>query len=363
MPLVIPNRSLVFLAALTALLLPATAVQGAAGTTPADAHDHRPSAGSDVLAQDFQRDIYDGNNQFVGADGVTYQSAPVAVPGLDGELFYGADFDVACGLGGAASSAMRKVTKLARMIEASGRTVIWTAGPSKTSVLNSKIDWANLPHGNCDKIGLDAQRHYIDHVKDPTFLPLRRRLAYDPRQVYFKSDPHWTTVGASVFAKQVALRLSAKVARKQRYVYGTETRNGLFNSLRGIDAPETAETALPDGKVVIRTAKSSVEDWPGYPAITFDHSWNTRPAKSSVAGHTLLLGDSFMLYALASMRPIFHHGRFMWVDHVDVDDVVKAIKHSDTVVMEVLQTFLPLNQILVSSKFRKQVKRALDVKK
>lgn len=358
----IPSRSLALVAALTALLLPATAMQDAVASSTAD-HQHPRASVRGPLVQEFARGLYDDQNHFVGADGITYASAPVAVPGLDGELFYGADFDVACGLGGAPSSAIRQIGKLAKIIEKSGRTVIWTAGPSKTSVLTSKIDMANLPHGACDKIGLDAQRHYIDHLRDPSFLPVRKLLATDPRQVYFKSDPHWTTVGASVFAQQVAQRLSPKVARKQRYVYGTETRNGLFNSLRGIDDPETAETALPADKVRIKTAKDSVEDWPGYPNVVFDHSWNTRPAKRSIPGDTLLLGDSFMLYALASMRPIFHHGRFMWVDHVRIHDVIQAIKHSDTVVIEILQTFLPLSQVMVSAQFRKQVKKVLATRK
>ena len=354
----IPSRSLALLAALTALLVPAAAGHGATGDSRRGDDDaHRGRAG--VLSREFQRDIYNGGTQFLGADGITYDAAPLAVPGLDGELFYGADFDVACGLGGTASPAMSKMSKLAALIEKSGRAVIWTAGPSKTSVLSNKIDKTTLPHGNCDRVGLKAQSHFIDHVKDPTFLPLRRLLASDPRQVYFKSDPHWTTVGASVFAQEVARRLSPKVARKQRYVYGTETRNGLFNSLRGIDAPETAETALPADKVRIKTAKDSVEDWPGYPNVVFDHSWNTKPAGRSIPGHSLLLGDSFMLYALASMRPLFHHGRFMWVDHVRTHDVIQAIKHSDTVVIEILQTFLPLAQVMVTSTFRKQLKKAL----
>ena len=115
-------------------------------------------------------------------------------------------------------------------------------------------------------------------------------------------------------------------------------------------------------RVRIKTAPDSVEDWPGYPNVVFDHSWNTKPAKRTVPGDTLLLGDSFMLYALASMRPIFHHGRFMWVDHTRIHDVIQAIKHSDTIVIEILQTFLPLSQVMVQKQFRKQVKKVLAKK-
>ena len=329
------------------------------GTADQGGNDGRATAHPGIVARTFAQRSF-GAGQFQGVDGLAYESAPVAVPGLDGELFYGADFDVACGIGGGTSSAMQMVSKLAKVIEKSGRRVIWTAAPSKTSVLADKIDRDALPHGACDEFGLAAQQQVVDSVKDRNFLPLRQRLAKDPRQMYFKTDPHWTTVGASVFARAVAGELSAKVARAQRYSYGTETRVGLFNSLRGIDTPELAETAVPAGKVTVRTAKGSVEDWAGYPDLALDHAWDSSPRQRTWPGRTLLLGDSFMMFALESMRPVFRHGRFIWVDHVDRAHVIQAIKQSDTVVIEVLQTFLPLGQPLVDKSFRSAVRRALN---
>jgi predicted heme/steroid binding protein len=217
-----------------------------------------------------------------------------------------------------------------------------------------------LPHGYCDQAGLKVQQQIIDSFDSPTYLPLRRLLARDDRQVYFKTDPHWTTVGASVFARAVARELDPRIARRQRYVLGTETRVGLFNILRGIDTPETAETASPAGnQVKVVTAKSSVESWAGYPNTVFDHTWNASPAARTWPGHTLLIGDSFMLYALENMRPIFRHGRYMFAGHVAASDAIAAIKKSDTVVMEVLQTFASLGALLVDKSFRAEVRRAL----
>jgi hypothetical protein len=350
-----PSRRLSFVAAVLALVLvPTAAVQGAVDPSgPA-----RPTTrADDLLARELADRTEVVPGQFTGIDGLLYQSAPYAVSGLDGQLFYGVDFDVACGIGGSSTTSMRAITKLARVIQRSGRRVVWAAGPNAPSVLGDEI--GELPHGACDSQGLAQQRAAVDSIKDPNFLKLRAELARHEHQTYFRTDPHWTTVGASVFARAVARRLSPRLGKRQHYVYGTESRVGLLNSARGIDTPEVAETALPRTDVVTRTAKGSVEDFAGYPGVVVDHSWVSGPARKTWPGHTLLLGDSFMLFALAAMRPIFRSGRFMWVGHTAESDIVAQIKRSDTVVIEILQTFVPLGSPLVSKSFRSQVARAL----
>ncbi len=355
------NRPLALLATLVTVSLPMTAVHAAGG--PGDGSERRGTDHSrrTVVTNDFVAKA-EGSDDFIGTDGQVYQPAPVAVPGLEGELFYGPDFDVACGLGGKASVTMERASKLARVIENSGRRVIWTAGPNKTTVLSRRLDLTQLPHGACDQAGLKAQQKVVDGFakKDPLFLPMRALLAKDPRQVYFKTDPHWTTVGASLFAVEVAKELSSRLAKRQRYTYGTETRVGLLNAVRDIDETETAETASPIRHVRVSTDRKSVEDWSGYPNTTLDYSWNAWPAKKTWPGQTLLLGDSFMLYALESLRPLFHHGRFMFVGHVKDRDVIRAIKQSDTVVFELLQTFIAFKSILTEKKFRAKLRRALN---
>jgi hypothetical protein len=348
-------------AVLASLVLTLTSGPGTAGATaagPAAADVQAPPVTPAFEAERLRVEPPTGT--FVGIDGVTYDSAPTVVEGLlDGELFYGPDFDVACGIGAGYINSMKAMTRLARTIAKSGRRVVWTGAPSKTSVLMDSLDTSLLPHGRCDRRGLNEQRRLIDGYPDPHYLQLRRKLANDPRQVYWRTDPHWTSVGGAVFAKSLASTLDPRIGRRQHYTLGTETRVGLFNQFLDDDTPETLQTALPRTSVRTRTARKSVEDYTGYPDIVLDHSWRSSPARKTWPGRTVLLGDSMMLFALANMRPIFRHGRFMWVEHVDVDDVVKAIVRADTVVLEVLQTFLPLTQVLVTKSFRRAVAKAL----
>ena len=294
--------------------------------------------------------------RFTGADGLLYESAPAIVAGQQGYLFLGPDFDFACGLSSAMDHSLKAYAKLAKVISRSGRRVVFTLAPDKTAVLSDMLP-AQPPHGVCDLQGLAAQDQLLEHFKDADFLPLVAPLRRSPRQVYWHTDQHWTTVGGAVFAKALAEHLSPQLGRQQRYTYGAESRLGAMNLALGIDTPETLQTASPADKVTVRTAPGG-PDWNGYPEFTFEHAWNSKPAKRTWAGHTLLLGDSFMWYALENLRPIFRHGHFVWIDHTDTD-VPQAIKDSDTVVIELLQLFLPGAPIL-TQQFRHQVAQALS---
>jgi len=297
-------------------------------------------------------------DSFQGIDGLSHPSAPLVVDTTAG-LFFGPDFDLACLYGADVLEPMRQMTRLARLISRSGRRVVWTGAPSKTSVLFDQLDAAGLPHGGCDSAGQRAQDRALDRYRDPAYLPIRKALAASPRQAYWRTDPHWTTVGASIWTRAVASALDPRLGRKQRYSYGTETAVGLFNSLREIDSPETVETAMPAGPVRSRTAKNSVQQWAGYPSGVSDYAWTSKPARLTWPGRTLVFGDSFSFYALPTLLPVFRHGRFMWIGTVDLDDVVAAIKDADTVVLEVYQSFLLIDSDLTSQAFRQKVRRAL----
>lgn len=296
---------------------------------------------------------------FVGPDGTTYDSAPLTVPGRDGMLYYGPDFDVACGLGSRIAHNLRQVAKLARVIERSGRTVVWTVAPDKTTVRPDDLP-DPMPHGACDAQGFDMMRGALDAVHDSSFLPLRAKLAGSPHQSYFKTDTHWTTVGGSIFAEALARRLAPRVARLQSYVFGTEQRVGNLNYFAGNLELETAETAMPTTRVKVRTARTSADQlWGGYPQITFDYTWNSRPSRRTVPGDTVVIGDSFTMFALDSLMPLFERGRFLWRDKTSDNVQFRAIKQADTVVIEVNQLLASVGSSAADPTYRKRLQTFL----
>ncbi len=310
----------------------------------------------DSAGQASGRDPFARSRKIVGANGKTYDTAPFVVPGLGGELFLGPDFDVACALGKRYVRAMKTYAKVAELIRESGRTVVFTAAPNKSSVFPNRLDLATLPHGPCDSKGIAAQTRVLKRFGDPDYLSLVEPLRATLHQAYWKTDPHWTSVGGSVFAKQLAHHLDPRLAKRQRYTYGTEVGLGMLAAHLGSEETETLETAFPNTGVKVKTGKGCA-DWAGYPTLIFDTCWASKPAKRTWPGRTLLLGDSFMMYALENLRPMFQQGTFMWLGHAD-RDVAKAVRHSDTVVIEVAQLFVP-GTIIATQSFRKALRREL----
>jgi hypothetical protein len=293
--------------------------------------------------------------QVQGIDGLLYDPAPLAVAGSAGVLFYGYDFDVACSVGKRLKQSMKQLSRLSKVIARSGRKVVFTAAPAKSAVLTEAIDPSQLPQGYCDQVGVAEQNQVLDQFHDRNYLPIRQALR-DARghQTFWNTDPHWTTAGASIFAKALATRLDPKLGRRQHYDYSHETRVGSLNELRGIQTPETVETATPRHGSRVQTEGAT--SW-SYPTIIFDHSWRSA-GKQVWPGDTLLVGDSYMWFALDNLRPIFKKGRFMWYAHVNQQDLLQAMVKADTVVIDVYQSFLPSTYITTDA-FRHQVRRTL----
>lgn len=346
------RRSLLIPLLLTAVSVPLAAADGAAGQARGDGHRVVPEV------RVLDRASTPTNGKFTGITGHEYDPAPLAVTGKHGWLYYGWDFDNACSLGGQGfKKAADLLARTANIIRKSGRRVVWTMAPNKSAALFRYVRTKKYPHGACDRQGIDDQIKIMRNYQSPGYLPMVDVLADSKRETYWKTDPHWSTVGGSIFAKQLAGVLNPRLGKIQRSTYGTETGVGALNLLRGITTEETLERAYPATRVTV-TPEPTDTPWAGYPDLIFDHSWDTKPARKTWPGHTLIVGDSFSMFALESLRPVFRHGRWMWFAHVALQDLVKAIKESDTVVLEVFELFVP-NSILASKDFQRELSQAL----
>lgn len=296
---------------------------------------------------------------FVGIDGQLYDRAPTIVDGKHGTVYIGQDFDGACYWGPRFPAAMRKLARLATIIEKSGRKVIFTVAPNKSSVNKADLP-ADLPHGVCDQVGLKQQDTFLDNLRDPRYLGLRQLLAKATvagRGMYWGIDTHWTTVGGTQFAQKLARRLDPRVARLQRYRNTEETILVDFNALGLMDGvTETGPARFPTTRVRVEPRHGSNPFDPVLVSPSLD--WVTRPARQTIKGHTLLLGDSFMYRAMPSLLPLFKHGRFIWTGQRGMKETAEAVVKADTVVLEVVQRYLPISAI-VSRELRRAVARAL----
>lgn len=299
------------------------------------------------------------DDPIVGHDGATYPAAPLVIEGRDGDLFYGLSFDMFCtGAGAELQQGMKQLTKLTKLIRRSGRDVVFTVIPDKALVNVGNVVRPQLPHGACDKSGMKQQSAVLDTFRDPAYLPLRTGLAAlaEKKQAYWRTDVHWNTIGASVYAKALGTRLDPALGARQKYERGEpQTLVGALNKLRGVDTPETVPRLVADTTVRVKAKPGTDSLTQAFP---IDHAWTARPARLTYPGRTLLVGDSFTVMALELMRPMFRHGRFLWVKNVPDRTIAKAISRSDTIAIEVVQFFTAVSP-LGTRAFREAVREAL----
>lgn len=339
------RRSVTSALAITAVLGLGVAGLGQASTAAAD-QDKGTASRSDPLPAGY----------FLGIDGIVHPAANIVIGGADGMLFLGQDFDTACADGASFKKGLKGLAKLITVIEKSGRKAMFTIAPNKSSAKPDEVA-DTLPHGPCDAVGLERQQRLLDSFHRGNYVPLRKKLSKTDYP-YWLTDAHWSTVGASVMAEQVAGELSKKLKKRQRYVRTQRTRIGDLATYINQPTPETAPAKLPHNGVKTSPAPGSDAYDPTFQTLQPDNSWVSLPAGKTWRGHTLLLGDSFMYTALEPMRNLFNRGRYLWVGNNSVNTVLGAIRDSDTVVIEVVQRFVSTTA-LATPTFRRQVAQTL----
>lgn len=284
---------------------------------------------------------------WIGIDGQQHASStqPIVygIPG-SGEMYPSWDFDEACRAGTGFADGLAWMNRIARVIKRSGRTVLWTVPPSKTAVDRRFLDPTTVPQGGCALQGIHQQASLLDTYPGTAYMPLRKSLMADPRLTYWRTDLHWTSVGASIWVKQLAQRLSPQIARAQKWRPSTASYWGLFNQYRGLSDLETEPAIVPGPGARVITTKGMVPGPAIPPPSALVHTdqikdlrWVTETRRPTWPGHTLLIGDSFTLAGLQLMRPLFRRGEFLWFHLNDPAKVARAVVHSNTVVLELVQ--------------------------
>lgn len=284
---------------------------------------------------------------WVGIDGQAhFTSTDPVVDGIPGtnEMFSAWDFDDACRAGQAFTDGLGWMNRIAKVIKRSGRTVVWTVPANKTAVDGRSIDWSTSPQGSCARLGMRQQAATLDSYPGVNYVPLRKRLAADHRRTYWRTDPHWTSVGASDWVHALAQRLSPRLARAQKWYPTTASYWGLLNQYRDVSTMETEPALRPGRAVRVVSTKGVTPEAALPPPSVLQHTdeikdlrWVSDPGSKTWRGRTLLIGDSFTFSSLQLMRPLFARGEFLWFYVNDPATIARAVVQSRTVVLELLQ--------------------------
>jgi len=294
-----------------------------------------------------------------GVGGLEVDTSPVEV-GTDGELFMDLEFELFCSLRGARlETGLRRLARLARVVSDSGRRVVFTVPPAKALILREQVAWSDVERRRCARSGMREQMQVLDTFAGPGYVSLRRALDRDHRQTYWRTDGHWTSVGATNWTRLLARELDPGLTAHLTYVPGTQTELGGLATLQGSTIPETVPTLTYAGPVRTVTARNSADELGQTDPLTTDHSWVSRPRRLTWPGRSVLIGDSFTLVGLQNLRPLFHRGRYLWTGNVPERTLAEAIADADTVVLEVVHLFT-YGSVLGTRSFRELVREELD---
>lgn len=286
-------------------------------------------------------------------------SAPKAVEGRDGYLFIGTDFDLSCGSGEHFDDYLATLGDLAEVVAESGRDVVWTVVPDKSTTLVDRLP-AKVPQDACFRENQRWQEHLLESVDEQHYvdtLALLRAADAEGEQVYWRGDSHWTSYGASLWLLEVLDRLDPAIADGVEVTDGTVERTGDLYVMAGRDDVESAPSRT-------FSTGNTFEAIPG--PTPFDPAtesfgpllWKAVPGDRTLPGRTLLIGDSFSYAGLDLTMPLVERGAFAWFQYLDTGVLARQVAVADTVVIEVAQRTLTHSSV-ATQEFVDQVEAAL----
>jgi alginate O-acetyltransferase complex protein AlgJ len=240
-------------------------------------------------------------------NGVAY---PRVVLGQDSWLFYGGDFQSPCTPLEPATATVARLSRLAAVLRASGRKVVVTVVPDKSSIVRDRLPDRYIGR-TCAAARKAAFWAAFTAAGQPDLLDLRpalRRADALPGRAYYRSDTHWTPLGQVTYARQVVKHLAPGVWQdSQVHRTGTTTHAGDL------------------GPMVERTAVDVV---PRYSIARTKHL---------VPGSTAVVGDSFSDNSRGVWGPWFSTSRFYHRTKSTRAAMLQAMTSSRSVVVEVVE--------------------------
>jgi hypothetical protein len=246
--------------------------------------------------------------------------------GDNGWLYFMDDFKEACSPSIPLKQVVAGAQRLDRMLTASGRRLVLTVPPDK-----STVDTQGLPKSfelkQCSEIAKAQRWKAIGSMGVPGYVDMRSAIEKQEQQkgkpAFLKYDTHWNQDSEVTFAETVANKLDPSLLQGTSVVAGQYyTQKGdldiLANGAPGKNFPFQAVYLLRKGVTVSVEQKTELAQPPG--AYTISHWTATSTAVPLFQPKTVWIGDSFSQRALTDgkIQPFFR-------DLTRVPELTKAI--------------------------------------
>lgn len=266
--------------------------------------------------------------------GIAY---PSVVQGDDDWLYAGEDFELACEPELELDEVFAGYRRLISILESSGRRVVLTVAPDKSTILPEHLPDTYLG----EKCGTKKKQELWERLRGgelgPQYLdmrgPLEARQAQDREPIYLRRDSHWTSLGKILFAREVVNRLQPGLYQDSDAVNAGPWRTGgdLARRVgdRGKEDTRTWKVRRPGVSTDLEAMDESRDRLVRY------SSTNTAGTPMFTAP-TVLLGDSFAIRSTGAFLPYFANFTFahreLWPP-----ERIPVIKGAQVVVLQVVE--------------------------
>ncbi len=325
------------------------------GALPGWASDHLPLRDRAVLldAHIDQRVFGDPYRGPVDKNGW-----PQVVVGRDDQWFFGGDFEMKCTATVPVEQVRAGFAELVTALRASGRRVVVTAAPDKSTVmvdhLPDSVRGKDCAHRRSAAgwAAMSPEDWFLD--PRPAIARAARTSPYEP---YMTHDTHWDGVAAAAWVRAVVERIAPQVAQgfaeRPGPTVSLPADLGLLAGLPG--TMEFHPVTLADPRVREQpVAGARVSD---QPLRLHAHG----PPGTVVRARTLLLGDSFAQGSLNVLRGVFRDLTVLQFATAGYHaaTVMAEIQRADVVVVEEVERGMFTGDMAVYLPYLAQAVRAL----
>ena len=283
-------------------------------------------AGALKLDSFIDRAIFREQPAFGGA------ATPAVLEGSDGYLFLASAFDEACNPHGTPQSVSANLKRLAEIIEESGRKIVVTVAPDKSSVATTKLPMNN-PKAECWRTHQDQLWSALSDAQIPGYIDLRAifrdREMKTRAPLYLRQDSHWNREGSLTALKKVVTAFQPGIWKQSEIKYHGQTKyGGDLEAMRGgTKTDETSDFGVNRPQISVIKSQDDDKYPPGYRRL----SEMSGPSGSLVAGRTLMFFDSFGMAAIDQIVPYFEKLETMNFSIFNIDLWVELIKAADNI--------------------------------
>ena len=274
----------------------------------------------------IDRKVFDEQPAFGGA------ATPQVLEGSDGFLFLKDAFDAACNPHGTPQSVSANVKRFADIIQRSGRKIVITVAPDKSSILTDKFP-SDHPQSECHRLHQEQLWNALADADIPGYIDLRKTLrdaVVETREpLFLRQDSHWDSAGSLVAIKKVVEQFKPGIWSDRDIAYNGEIDyTGDLEAMRGgtkTDRSPFFSVHRPFIKVVQEQYDEA------YPPAYRRLSEMSGPDDRLIQGNTLMFFDSFGMAAIEQVVPYFKKLETMNFNSFETSKWIERIKASQNV--------------------------------